>query len=128
MHSENSVFLPFTLLPVTCLNNLQTTSCKYRGPSRYFSRDLLVLPFMKRNMILLISLFLKCSFTKQSHSVGMAVFQPSVLRCELHDHTSKTLLINWKHSNTQGNSVITVRKTRVPFVDLASFCSFSESF
>lgn len=59
--------------------------------------------------------------TKQSHSVGMTVFQPSVHMCELHDHTSKTLLINWKHSNTQGNSVITMRKTRVSFVDLASF-------
>lgn len=43
--------------------------------------------------------------------------------CELHNHTSQTLSINWKHSHTQGNSVITVRKNKVTFVDLGSFSS-----
>lgn len=66
---------------------------------------------------------------KQLHSVGMAVFWPWVLVCELLNHTSeKTLFINWKHSNTQGNSAITVRKTKVSFVDLGSFFQYSREF
>jgi len=48
-------------------------------------------------------------------------------QCELHDHTSKSLLINWKQGSIQGSAVITVSKNRTSFVDLGRFFNSAES-